>query len=91
VDNLELLELLCEPIDKIDGGCSHCIRNFIDGANKMLEADGVQYRFETAWETGKTRITNTDIEPPLYWDEMEHKWKRDVSLDEYVQNLQKGE
>ena len=91
MDNLELLELLCGSIDKIDGGCSCCIRQFIDNANEVFESNSVPYRYETTWETGKTRVSDTRYEPPLYWDEMEHKWRRDIPLDEYLQNLQKGE
>jgi len=40
-----VLGALMPAIDRIDGGCSACIGEFIDSANEGLEAEGIEYRY----------------------------------------------
>lgn len=41
----ELLETLCPAIVRIDAGCIHCIVNFVEHANSLLEKAGAPLRY----------------------------------------------
>ena len=56
MDNLELLELLCRPIYKIDNECSVCARRFIEDANKQFEEANLPYRFRVVGEWSDEKI-----------------------------------
>lgn len=46
----ELLEALIPAIEEIDGGCSYCISEFIEAANRGLEEKGFSLRIIFAGE-----------------------------------------
>ena len=60
VNEQKLLELLTGAIDAIDGGCTHCILNFIDNANDIFERNNIPYRYEID-QSGKYWGTNVVI------------------------------
>ena len=41
-----ILEALIPAINKIDGECSVCIKNFIKDANQEFEKSNIWYRYE---------------------------------------------
>ena len=59
----EILEALLSAINGIDGGCSTCIRAFVNAANKDLEKIKSHYRFSMDVERDDDNIVPLEDTP----------------------------